>query len=138
MRDKPRRTTVVGGFGAVLAVVPFLVGRVSGSGSAAASKAHPAVSKLAHGSLFEPGDQGDAESEAYADRAYPDQDVTIGEIQGARAANDNGARKRARLSSKWDSIGPDTLDVDRLGTQSFIKPTEWSGRVTALTVDPKC
>ena len=43
-----------------------------------------------------------------------------------------------QFSSKWDFIGPDTLDVDRLGTQSFIKPTQWSGRVTALTVDPKC
>src|SRR5262249_2522680 len=44
----------------------------------------------------------------------------------------------ATLGSKWDFIGPETLDVDRLGTQSFIKPTQWSGRVTALAVDPKC
>ena len=32
----------------------------------------------------------------------------------------------------------DTLNVDRLGTQAFMAPTQWSGRVTALTVDPKC
>ncbi len=60
------------------------------------------------------------------------------EIQGALAANDAATARGAKLGSKWDFIGPDTLDVDRLGTQSFIKPTQWSGRVTALAVDPKC
>ena len=138
MVTKPRRMTVVLLLGAVLALVPFLVGRVSGSSSATASRAHPAASRLAHESLFEQGNQGDAASQAYADRAYPDQDVTVSEVLGAQAAGANVGRRRTRLSSKWDFLGPDTLDVDRLGTQSFIKPTQWSGRVTALTVDPKC
>jgi hypothetical protein len=62
----------------------------------------------------------------------------IEEIQGAIAANAAVAARGSKLTSKWDFIGPDTLDVDRLGTQSFIKPTKWSGRVTALTIDPNC
>ena len=57
----------------------------------------------------------------------------------ARSRRTTRSTKRgAKLSTKWDFIGPDTLNVDRLGTQSFIKPTQWSGRVTALAVDPKC
>ena len=71
-------------------------------------------------------------------------------VPGGRASRSTRSRTRSRRTtrsraaaapsstSKWDFIGPDTLDVDRLGTQSFIKPTQWSGRVTALTVDPKC
>ena len=88
------------------------------------------------------GQQGEAEAgaaaEAYADRAFPASEVTMAEIQGAIKADAKLQGKGPKLFSKWDSIGPDTLDVDRLGTQSFIKPTQWSGRVTALTVDPKC
>ena len=57
-----------------------------------------------------------------------------------RARSRRTTRSRAaapKLSSKWDCIGPDTLNVDRLGTQSFIKPTQWSGRVTALDRRPE-
>ena len=57
----------------------------------------------------------------------------------ARSRRTRSSSARARSSSRrWDFLGPETLDVDRLGTQSFIKPTQWSGRVTALAVDPKC
>ncbi|HSC49834.1 MAG TPA: hypothetical protein VLD16_06165 [Gaiellaceae bacterium] len=85
------------------------------------------------------GDAAEAAGEAYADRAFPADSISIDQIQGAIAANAAVAsHDGAKLTSKWDFIGPETLDVDRLGTQSFIKPTQWSGRVTALTVDPKC
>src|SRR5436309_2860328 len=131
---RARRTAVVLAFGILLAALALLPGRVSGSKSAATYKV--ASSLQAHGTIHERGQQGDAEDEAYADRAYPGTEVTIDEIQGAIAANGKVAKKSAKLSSKWDFLGPDTLDVDRLGTQAFNKATQWSGRVTALTVDP--
>jgi len=85
------------------------------------------------------GDAAAAAAEDYSDRAYPADDVSIDQIQGAIAANDAVQQRGAALSNDtWTSIGPNTLNVDRLGTQSFIKPTQWSGRVTAITIDPKC
>ncbi|MGZ4353430.1 MAG: hypothetical protein ACXVZ4_07785 [Gaiellaceae bacterium] len=104
--------------------------------------AKAAAARMAHATLLEraKGEENDggADGEAYSDRAYPASEVTMDEIQGAIAANAAVAARGSKLASKWDFIGPETLDVDRLGTQSFIKPTQWSGRVTALTVDPKC
>src|SRR3954470_15929830 len=133
---RTRRAIVVIAFVALVAALSFLPGRASKSQS---YKGHAAgTSLMAHGAVHERGEQGDAEAEAYADRAYPGTEITIDEIQGALAANAKVAKKAAKLSSKWDFLGPDTLDVDRLGTQAFTKPTQWSGRVTALTVDPKC
>src|SRR5690349_808342 len=124
--------------GGILAALPFLFGSVSLSHSSAAT---PQALQLPHAALLEhsegAGDDG-GEAEAYTDRAYPGSEITMDEIQGAIAANAAVSKRASKLSSKWDAIGPDTLDVDRLGTQSFIKPTQWSGRVTALTIDPKC
>jgi hypothetical protein len=82
--------------------------------------------------------EGGAAAEAYADRAFPADTISLEQVQGAISAAQNANAKGAKLGSKWDSIGPSTLDVDRLGTQAFTAPTQWSGRVTALTVDPKC
>ena len=140
MGSTARWTIVVFASCALAAGLWFLTGPVSGSHSEASHEGDEAVTSLmAHGTLHEGGkEEGDAEQEANEDRAYPGDQITINEIQGAIAANANVEKKAAKLSSKWDSIGPDTLDVDRLGTQSFIKPTQWSGRVTGLTVDPKC
>jgi hypothetical protein len=122
-----------------LAAVPLVLGKVSGPSSKPAS---PVAARMAHATLLErekaeeQGGGGDAE--AYSDRAYPASDVTMDEIQGALAANAKVSKHGSSLKSRWDSIGPETLDVDRLGTQSFIKPTQWSGRVTAFALDPKC
>jgi len=80
--------------------------------------------------------EGGADTEAYADRAYPDSEISAAEVQGALKADARLKTKLPKLGSRWESLGPDTLDVDRLGTQSFIKPTQWSGRVTALTMSP--
>src|SRR5580765_2240669 len=101
------------------------------------------ASRLVHEAVLERGSNGadgadGAAAEEYTDRAFPASEITAAEIQGAIKADANLKRKGPKLFSKWDSIGPDTLNVDRLGTQSFIKPTQWSGRVTALTVSPKC
>ena len=123
--------------GAVTTLV-LVAGRASSSSSNAAKLT--AARASAHFALRERAEErgGGADAEAYADRAYPGSEITIGEIQGAIQANAAVANHDSKLSSKWDFIGPTTLDVDRLGTQSFIKATQWSGRVTALAVDPKC
>ncbi len=132
-----RATAVVVVIGA-LAAVPLLLSHDSHSQSAAAKAA---TARLAHAAVLE-RDRGEAsggaDAEAYSDRAYPGDEVGIAQIQGALAANDKVKARGSNLTKKWDFIGPDTLNVDRLGTQSFIKPTQWSGRVTALAVDPKC
>jgi hypothetical protein len=139
MRNHRRRIAAVLIVAAVGALLAVLLARGSGTGSA--QKATRAQAVAAHAALRE-RERGEAEggpeAEAYTDRAYPASEITIDQIQGAIAANAAVNGRGAKLSSKWDALGPETLDVDRLGTQSFIKPTQWSGRVTALTVDPKC
>src|SRR3954470_55327 len=94
--------------------------------------------RLAHESLRERDreqeGEGEGEDQGYADRAYPAAEIAVGNVEGAIAADAKLKGKSASRTSRWDSLGPDTLDVDRLGTQSYIKPTQWSGRVTALTM----
>jgi hypothetical protein len=133
-----RATAVFLVTGALVAVSLLLLARDSGSQSASAKAA---TARLAHAAVLERerGEEtGGADAEAYTDRAYPGDEIGITQIQGALAANDKIKKRGAKVSKKWDFIGPDTLNVDRLGTQSFIKPTQWSGRVTALAVDPSC
>jgi len=128
--------------GAVAAVVLFVGSTREEKEPSAWAKA----GRLAHESLRERSreegeggqESGEEEDQGYADRAYPADEVTLSDVESAIKADAKLKVKSAKLNSKWDSLGPDTLDVDRLGTQSFIKPTQWSGRVTALAVDPKC
>ncbi|HEX7310899.1 MAG TPA: hypothetical protein VF232_06940 [Gaiellaceae bacterium] len=116
----------------------MLLARASTPGS---SMGKAGVTRTAHAALLE-REQGEAlggaDAQAYTDDAYPASQITIDEIQGAIKANAKVAAHGPKGNAQWDFIGPDTLDVDRLGTQSFIKATQWSGRVTALTIDPKC
>jgi hypothetical protein len=135
-----RRITAVLAVAGLAVVLTALLARGSGS-TAAAPSAHGKqhLATLESGGRGESEDSGGAAAEAYRDRAFPADGISIDQVQDAIAANNAVARHGgATLGSKWDFIGPETLDVDRLGTQSFIKPTQWSGRVTALTVDPKC
>src|SRR5438045_7940621 len=97
MGRRARRATVVLLLGAVLVALALLLGRVSGSQSAASSKRHPAGTRLEHGALFERGEKGDAEAEAYADRAYPATEIKNGNIQGALGEDDSVARTRTKL-----------------------------------------
>jgi hypothetical protein len=139
MRNHRRRLATVLFVGFVCGALAVLLARSSGTTSA--QKATRAQAVAAHAALRE-RERGEAEggpeAEAYTDRAYPASEITIDQIQGAIAANGAVNGRGSKLSSKWDALGPETLDVDRLGTQSFIKPTQWSGRVTALAIDPKC
>jgi hypothetical protein len=127
----------------VTAALALLVGQVSGlrSSTKPDSRAAMVKSQMGHFMLREAeGRMGDggADAEAYADRAYPNTEIAIEQIKGAIAADKKVVARRSRLFTQWSFLGPETLDVDRLGTQSFIKGTQWSGRITALAVDPKC
>jgi len=79
---------------------------------------------------------GPAQQE-YENRAYPAQAIshaqTVTAIRAAKAAAGRGGAKL----SKWREVGPDTLQVGRLGTQHFGAPTQWSGRVSAMAVDSR-
>ncbi len=118
-------------------VLAFLIGSASVYGWAHASGPHKVVvSKfrtLNHEGAQE--NEGGQAAQEYTDRAYPASDVTIGNIQGAIKADAKAKKKGPKFIAKnWESLGPDTLNVDKFGTQSFIKPTQWSGRETAATM----
>jgi hypothetical protein len=129
---------------AVLTIAAFAVvlAVMLARGSTSASGTPSAKGGVAHLALLEGGgrdESGGAAAEAYSDRAFPMDGISIDQIQGAIAANDAvKGRGASGVAPKWDFLGPETLNVDRLGTQAFNKGTQWSGRVTALTVDPKC
>ena len=80
----------------------------------------------------------DPAAQAYADRAYPFSGVGIAQTLAA----DRAAKKIKGHVSKhftgWQEVGPFTLDVQPLATQTFNRPTQWSGRVTALAIGPSC
>jgi hypothetical protein len=133
-----RRMIAVLTIAAVAVVAAAVLGRGATSTSAKQFKGLSRLSALHEGG--QGGEEaGAAAAEAYSDRAYPADDISIDQIKGAIAA-DNSVEQRATGTSTdtWDFLGPNTLNVDRLGTQSFIKGTQWSGRETALAVDPKC
>ena len=133
--------------GAVMALA-LTLGRGSSTGSAAkaglAKKNASAIGRIressreaqiADGTTVEPDS---AAAEDLAARAYPSNEVTFSERQAAIAAGAKVAKRKAKHQNAWESLGPSTLNVDRLGTQTYQRPTQWSGRETALAVDPKC
>jgi hypothetical protein len=77
--------------------------------------------------------------QAYQDLAYPHKTVGVAQLQGALAAmrrhdrGDDGRRDR-----RWEEVGPFTLDVATEATQNAGLETQWSGRLTAMVVDPTC
>ena len=83
--------------------------------------------------------------EAYADLAYPHKTIAVAQQQAALAAmrrhddddDDDGGGGSGRRP-RWGEVGPFTLEVAREATQNNGQPTEWSGRMTAMAVDPRC
>jgi hypothetical protein len=87
------------------------------------------------------GDAGpgmDPAAQAYADRAFPFSAIGIAQTKNAEHAAGKLKGHGPKHSAGWDEVGPFTLNVTPLGTQTFNRPTQWSGRVTALAVDPSC
>src|SRR4029453_1638910 len=126
---------------AVFAIAAFAVALAVGlaRGSTSTSSAQ-SVRGVQHLAALEGGgrdESGGAAAEAYSDRAFPMGDISIEQIQGAIAANNAVKARGAKLGSKWDFLGPETLNVDRLGTPAFTAPAQGAGRVTAPAIDPK-
>jgi len=134
-----RRTGAVLVLIAVAAAVAVLLATGSSSTSSRSSLTLGHFNAVHEGSGSNQGEGGEAAAEAYTDRAYPAAAVSIDQIQTAIGA-DNAIQNRnvADSTNTWDFLGPNTLNVDRLGTQAFLQPTQWSGRVTAVAIDPKC
>src|ERR1044072_5463293 len=134
-----RRLTAVVALMVMAAAAAVLL--ATGSTKTSSKSRHFALARLdsMHESANAEGDAADAASQAYSDRAYPADSISIDQVQGAIAANNAVARRGgATLAWTWASMAPETLDVDRLATRSSRKPPQWWGRVTALTVAPKC
>jgi hypothetical protein len=87
-----------------------------------------------------------AAREAYADLAFPHATVAVEQQQGALAAmrrhegddDDDDDDGGGRRGSRWEEVGPFTFDVATEATQNFGQPTQWSGRMTSIAVDPRC
>ena len=76
--------------------------------------------------------------EEYENRAYPAAAIAHAQtLRGIRAAKEAARRAGVKLPSRWREVGPETLQVGRLGTQHFGLPTQWSGRVSAMAVDTR-
>jgi hypothetical protein len=134
-----RRLIAVVGVLAVAAITAAVLASVSTTKSSKSTFKLPRIAALHEGGQAGSSDAAEAAAEAYSDRAYPAEDISIDQIQTAISADTTAQNRNvADSTNTWDFLGPNTLNVDRLGTQSFIKPTQWSGRVTALTLDPKC
>ena len=78
-----------------------------------------------------------ADAEAYANRAYPQNAIAFQQTLGAITAAKKLKSRGASYPSKWVDVGPDTMQVDQLGTQHWGRPTQWSGRVSAMAVDTR-
>jgi hypothetical protein len=77
--------------------------------------------------------------QAYEDLAYPHKTVGTAQLEGALAAmRKHDKNNEGRGGARWREVGPFTLDVAQEATQNNGQPTEWSGRMTAIAVDPKC
>ncbi|MDX6475235.1 MAG: hypothetical protein QOH95_746, partial [Gaiellaceae bacterium] len=73
----------------------------------------------------------------YENRAYPldaiDYSQTLGAISAGKRVHGHGSKSPKR----WEQVGDGTMNVDVLGTQSFLRGTQWSGRISAIAVDYK-
>ena len=78
-----------------------------------------------------------AEAEAYADRAYPQNAIAFQQTLGAITASKKLKSRGSKFPGKWVDVGPDTMQVAQLGTQHWGRPTQWSGRVSAMAVDTR-
>ena len=131
------------GIGIVAGLVAafFALGPGASSGGSDGRIDLAAKNASAIGSIRERGqeeEEGGAALDSFRDHAYPATSIAIEKIQRSIAADKAVKSRGSRRSLDWEFLGPDRLEVDRLGTQTYIKGTEWSGRVTALAVDPRC
>src|SRR5919197_5278993 len=96
------------------------------------------VDKVGDGEADRSGGNNPAVEE-YENRAFPSSNIAFAQTENSiKAARQILKHTGTKFPRPWEEIGPETLNVDTLGTQTFGLPTQWSGRVTALAIDPKC
>ena len=124
--------------GAVLAAVAARPNRTGTQGLGAFQAKNAAAFERAR-EVQRGGESEELElAQSYLDRAFPADSITPEQREQAASDAATVAARGSSLTSKWDAVGPTTLDVDRLGTQTYQRGTQWSGRVTSLAIDPKC
>ncbi|MDQ2984732.1 MAG: hypothetical protein M3R70_12560 [Actinomycetota bacterium] len=84
------------------------------------------------------GQAASAEQQNYANAAYPFSGIGFAQVRGAQRANERIQGRNSGSRNAWQEIGPYTLNVDKLGTQTGNRDTQWSGRVTQLAIAPRC
>lgn len=88
------------------------------------------------------GPAGSAAEWKFRKRAYPDTDISVDKIEGARAAHDaqlemNLADGAASAAATWTSLGPSKALVPR-SIESYPDNYFAGGRITGLAIDPVC
>jgi hypothetical protein len=97
------------------------------------------MDKLVNGGEADRSGGSDPFTEEYDNRAFPSSTINFAQTENSiKDARKILKHTGTKFPKPWDAIGPETLNVDTLGTQTFGLPTQWSGRVTALAIDPKC
>jgi hypothetical protein len=83
---------------------------------------------------------GSAAQETYDNQAFPATRIAFAQVQKSATAAKRIIAKapKKKGGGGWQSVGPSTLNVDPLGTQTYGTPTQWSGRETALAVGVPC
>lgn len=77
--------------------------------------------------------------QSYDDLAYPHAAVGAAQLEGSLAAMRRHDRDdEGRGGARWEEVGPFTMNVAREATQNNGLTTQWSGRMTAMAVEPKC
>src|SRR6476659_5939577 len=147
-RRKPpwstRRLLVVPVVVALAAVLAALAGQLTGSSSSAAPLASNELLGARANAFAHLGrsESGEAETQSvaqmdYENRAYPLDAIDYNQTLAAIAAGKRVHNRGVTSPKRWEQVGDGTVNVDTLGTQSFLRPTQWSGRISALAVDFK-
>jgi hypothetical protein len=134
MTNDRRRLVLALVFVGVCVALAVTLGRSSSTGSATkaglSTKNSSAIGRIRESqreAQIAEGTTIDADSPAAEDlaaRAYPGTEVTLGERQAAIAAGAKIAKRGPNHPFKWESLGPTTLNVDRLGTQTYQRGTQ--------------
>lgn len=92
-----------------------------------------------HGNEAVRGRESGPAAEDYENRAYPSAYIAFAQTQHTEEAEEEVEGHRGTRHAKpWQELGPQTLNVDQLATQTLLRPTQWSGRVSAMAIDPRC
>src|SRR4051794_16647431 len=128
---------------ALAAALATIAGHVSRSSGPSAVRGNELLgaraNALAHLGRSESGEI-EAQSAAqvdYDNRAYPLDGIDFNQTAAAIAAGKRIKGHGSTSPKRWAQVGDGTMNVDVLGTQSFLRGTQWSGRISALAVDYK-